>query len=47
VSCHAGQEDFATFEVDEEQYVEPAQRDRVDMKEVTSQCAGSLCSKEL
>jgi hypothetical protein len=32
VSGHAGQEHLATFEVDEEQHVEPAQHDRVDMK---------------
>jgi hypothetical protein len=47
VSGHAGQEHLPTLEIDEEQHIEPAQRDRVDMKEATSQCTSSLCSQEL
>jgi hypothetical protein len=33
VGRHAGQEDLASLEVDEEQHIEPAQSDRVDMEE--------------
>ena len=47
VGRHAGQEDLATLEVDEEQHIEPAQRDRVDVEEVASERAGGLGSKEL
>jgi hypothetical protein len=47
VSGHAGQEHLPTVEVDEEQHIEPAERDRVDMEEVAGKCAGSLCSEEL
>jgi len=38
---------LATLEVDEEQHVEAVDRDRVDVEEVTSEHACSLCSKEL
>jgi hypothetical protein len=47
VSGHAGQEYLAALEVDEEEHVEPPQRDRVDVEEVASERAGGLCSKEL
>jgi hypothetical protein len=36
VGRHAGQEHLPTLEVDEEQHIEPAQRDRVHVKEVAS-----------
>ena len=47
VGGHAGQEDLATLEVDEEQHIEPAERDRVDVEEVASERASGLGSKEL
>jgi hypothetical protein len=47
VGGHASQEDFAALEVDEEQHIEPAQRDRVDVEEVASEGTGGLSSKEL
>jgi hypothetical protein len=37
VSGHASQEDLAALEVDEEQHIEPAQRDCVDVEEVASE----------
>ncbi len=44
---HASEEDLAALEVDEEQDIEPSQRDSVNAKEVARERAGSLCSKEL
>jgi hypothetical protein len=41
------QEDLAAFQVDEEQHIEPAQPDRVDVEQVTRQRARSLCAKKL
>ena len=43
----ARQEDLATFEVDEEQHVEPAQCDGIHGEEVTRQRPGRLSSEEL
>jgi hypothetical protein len=47
VSGHTSQEDPAALEVDEEQHIEAAQRDRADVKEVAGEGIGGLGPQEL
>ena len=47
VGCDPSQEHLPTVEVDEEQHIEPPQRNGVDVEEVASEYPTSLRSKEL
>ena len=44
---HAGQEDFPTLQLEEEQDINAPERDRVDVEEITCEGAGGLGPEEL